>query len=56
MPRWCTTNNDLEKADSLNAFFASVFTKENTDQIPQTAGIGVEELLENIKFTEQDIQ
>ena len=50
-------DTDKDMAETLNNFFQSVFTKENTDELPELSDIkeGIP-LLENIVFSEKDIK
>eukprot|EP00112_Aurelia_sp_Birch-Aquarium-sp1_P013836 Seg2955.3 transcript_id=Seg2955.3/GoldUCD/mRNA.D3Y31 product="putative RNA-directed DNA polymerase from transposon X-element" protein_id=Seg2955.3/GoldUCD/D3Y31 len=50
-----TTQNDQEKADELNTFFASVFTKENLADLPLFGARHNDVILEDIDINEQDV-
>ena len=53
---------DEDKANTLNAFFSSVFTKENTDNVPQlddcsrSGGIGIAEILVTPEAVKKKLQ
>ena len=49
------TTNDQEKADVLNEQFASVFTQENTDNVPEFESIPVNTKLTSITVTEEQV-
>ena len=46
---------DSEKADVLNKFFSSVFTSEDLTDIPEPNPKNIEDTLEDIQFTDEDI-
>ena len=45
------TKNDNEKAEVLNSFFKSVFTVEDTSQLPEPQGMKVDQVLSTIEIT-----
>jgi hypothetical protein len=47
------TDSDFEKAQRLNQFFESVFTKENTTNLPSTEQITAKSVLSDIKISEE---
>jgi len=49
------TNTDTDKAEVLSDFFASVFTKEDTEDMP-TMDIRTEEVMENIVISEDMVK
>jgi endonuclease/exonuclease/phosphatase family metal-dependent hydrolase len=48
--------DDLEKAESWNSFFASVFTNENLQDIPAMPMKNVTEELDQIHITEEEVE
>ena len=46
---------DEDKADVLNTFFANVFTREHTNNIPEPVWKGIREVLEDIDITEEEV-
>jgi hypothetical protein len=50
------TTTDSEKADVLNKFFCSVFTKEGSDDIPTLNTRQYSATLQNVSFTEDDVK
>ena len=46
---------DEDKADVLNKFFASVFTREDTSNIPNPVWKGIGEALEDIDITKEEV-
>ena len=48
-----TSNN--EKASTLNAFFSSVFTRENMDSMPDQEEREIEQLLNEVNFTHEEV-
>jgi hypothetical protein len=46
---------ELEMANELNSFFSSVFTLENTDDVPETSTIGTCVIAESISVTDENI-
>ena len=44
-----------EKASTLNAFFSSVFTKENMDSMPDQEERKIEQLLNEVNFTHEEV-
>jgi len=50
-----TATNNKDKADTLNRFFCSVFTKENTQNMPTCEQRRVRSELRNIDFTRESI-
>ena len=46
---------DSEKADILNKFFSSGFTREDLTDIPESNPKNIEDTLEDIHFTDEDI-
>ena len=48
-------HTDREKADVLNDFFSSVFTRENLTDIPEPNPKNNKDTLEDIQFTEEEI-
>ena len=45
------TKNDNEKAEVLNSFFKSVFTVEDTSQLPEPQGMKVDQVLSTVEIT-----
>ncbi len=50
------TTSEKEKADALNEFFSSVFTKEDMERFPTFEERQVTSILENVNFTEEDVK
>ena len=49
------TSNNKEKAEVLNKFFSSVFTRENTDNVPEMPDRQFENILDNITITPEEV-
>ena len=49
------TKTNKEKADVLNDFFTTVFTKENLETVPEVTDRNVQENLENIVISEVEV-
>ena len=50
------SSSDQQKADALNQQFASVFTLEDIDTIPQSNDMDLDHLLENLTVTEEEVK
>jgi len=48
-------NENLDKANAFNEFFSSVFTKEDTTELPDLPNKGVKQPLTNVTFTCDDV-
>ncbi len=46
---------DEEKAETLNSFFGSVFTREDTSRLPSFEDRPYDEALEDVAFSEEDV-
>ena len=49
------TSNNKEKAKVLNKFFSSVFTRENTENVPEMSDRPFECILDNITISSEEI-
>ena len=49
------TSNNKEKAEVLNKFFSSVFTREKTDNVPVMPDRQFENILDNITITPEEV-
>lgn len=49
-------STDNDKADLLNSFFCSVFTKENTDNVPDFQERSFDQPIENVHITPEEVK
>ncbi len=50
------TTSDIEKAEAMNCFFTSVFTKEDTNEIPSPTEVFTDDVLIDVEITEDIVR